>query len=185
MAGVATTDGVPSKRPMDADAAFSAIFERHHALIYHYLRTLVADDAVAEDLTRDSFVRAWRSFECEEPRNPKTWLYAIATNAALSAMRRRRLLRWLPVRAEHDARGMPSTADLEPLVGERAVLVRALNRLPAAEAACLLLRFQHGLSDAELAEALGVPVPTAKRRLCRARVAIREAYIRLREDAFG
>lgn len=159
---------------------FALIFEQHHAGIYRYLCRLVSDADLAEDLAQQTFVKAYQALASgPQPDNLQAWLYTIATNTAFSALRRRRLIRWLPLadEATHRAPG----PGLEARLGERELVAQALERLPRRDAACLLLHFHEGLTCAEVAQVLGLSLPATKSRLYRAREAFCEAYLRLRE----
>jgi RNA polymerase sigma-70 factor, ECF subfamily len=165
-------------------AAFAAVFEGYQARIFRYLRSLVGEPALAEDLAQDTFVKAYKALaQGHPPDNLNAWLYAIATNTALSALRRRRLIAWLPLQASPEAHEKPGAADHEGATGEQELINQVLAALPKTDAACLWLRFQHDLSYAELAHVLGTTVPAAKMRLSRARAAFRELYLRLNQEA--
>ncbi len=162
--------------------AFERIFDEYHQRICRYLCSLVGDSDLAEDLAQQTFVKAYRALgRGSPPDNLSAWLYAIATNTALSALRRRKLTQWLPFLEHAEARAPGQ--DQEALLGERELVGQALGRLGKSEAACLLLRFQQGLSYGELAEILGTSIPAAKMRLSRARAAFREVYLQLSEEA--
>ena len=165
-------------------AAFAAIFEAHHARILRYVRRLVGDGDVAADVAQDTFVRAYRALasgsSCD---NLDAWLHAIATNAALSVLRRRRIIAWLSLDASRVAETHAATPDGVERLGDRQLIAQAFARISRGDAACLLLRFQQGLEYPELALALGVSVTAARMRLSRARVAFREAYLRLSQEA--
>lgn len=163
---------------------FTPVFERYQERIWCYLRSLVSDDELAADLAQDTFVKAYRALrDGSPPENLSAWLYAIATNVALSALRRRKLIAWLPLHANTQASEKASGEDHETRAGEREHLRQAMAALPKDEAALLLLRFQQGLDYPELAQVLGCTVPAAKMRLSRARAAFREAYWLLAQEA--
>ncbi len=163
--------------------AFADIFEEYHLRICRYLCSLVNDSDLAEDLAQQTFVKAYKALvKGSPPGNLNAWLYTIATNTALSALRRRRLIAWLPIHGSAQAARSPGQ-DQEALTGERELLLQALGRLAKTEVACLLLRFQHDLSYDELADVLGTSVPAARMRVSRARAAFREAYLHLAEEA--
>jgi RNA polymerase sigma-70 factor, ECF subfamily len=169
------------ERAMRGEAeAFSELFETYHPRICRYLCALVRDADWAEDLAQQTFLKAYRALSRgAPPANPRAWLYTIATRTAISGLRRRRLMAWWPA-------GLVAHSTVpgqEALTGERDLLDRALARLTGADAACLLLRFQHELPYAELAQILGLSVPAARMRLSRARAAFREAYLQLEQEA--
>src|SRR6266705_4511116 len=85
--------------------AMRTLFGRHRVALYRWLRRLVGDDAVAEDLLSDVFLDVWRHAAAFEARSSvSTWLLAIARYKALSARRRR-------IDAELDARIVSTIAD--------------------------------------------------------------------------
>lgn len=162
--------------------AFAAIFDQYHQRMCRYLDSLVADGDLAEDLAQQTFVKAYRALaRGDRPQNLSAWLYAIATRTALSALRRRRLIAWLPL-AAGDAVRRTAPREEEGRLGERELLAQALAHLSKADAASLLLRFQQGLSYEELAEALGTSPAAARMRLSRARAAFREACLQLERE---
>jgi RNA polymerase sigma-70 factor, ECF subfamily len=168
----------------DAAQDFGNVFDTYHARIYRYLWSLVGNADQAEDLAQDTFVKAYKALRRgSAPENVNAWLYAIATNTAFSALRRRRLIEWLPIPGNREVERKVGQGDHAARTGERELIFQALSTLPKGDAACLLLRFQQSLSYAELAEVLGTSVPAAKMRLSRARAAFREAYLRLGQEA--
>ena len=155
-------------------AAFGRLFEQYHAPILNYLHRMVGDRALAEDLTQDAFVKAYNALPGTRPDLAfKPWLYRIATNTAISQLRRRKIVQWIPFLAGHD---QASGESIERTVGHRQDIRQTLERLPKHYAAVLLLRHYQGLSLAETAEALGITENAAKLRLFRARRAFAEVY---------
>src|SRR6476661_857697 len=132
-------------RARSGDAvAFERLFERYHAPILNYLHRMVGDRALAEDLTQDAFVKAYRALPNTRPDLAfKAWIYRIATNTAISHLRRRKLVRWVPfMRGQDHASG----ETVERTVGRRHDVEQALALLPKHYAAALLLRHYQGLS---------------------------------------
>jgi RNA polymerase sigma-70 factor (ECF subfamily) len=155
-------------------AAFERLFERYHAPILNYLHRMVGDRALAEDLTQDAFVKAYRALPTTRPDLAfKAWLYRIATNTAISHLRRRKLVRWVPFLAGQDH---ATGESIERSVGRKHDVEQALSQLPQHYAAVLLLRHYQGLSLAETAQALDITENAAKLRLFRARKAFAEVY---------
>ena len=167
------TDLVARARTGDA-IAFERLFERYHAPVLNYLHRMVGDRALAEDLTQDAFVKAYRALPNTRPDLAfKAWLYRIATNTAISHLRRRKLLRWVPFLGTQD---YASNESIERSVGRKHDVEQALHLLPEHYAAVLVLRHYQGLSLAETADALGITENAAKLRLFRARKAFATAY---------
>ncbi|MCP4518824.1 MAG: sigma-70 family RNA polymerase sigma factor, partial [Delftia sp.] len=87
------------QRAAEGDAAaFQAIFTRSQDRIYNYVCRMVGDPIEAQDLTQDSFIKAYKALQRgDAPANPSAWLYRIASRTCLDALRRRRLIHWLPL----------------------------------------------------------------------------------------
>jgi len=155
-------------------AAFERLFERYQAPILNYLHRMVGDRAVAEDLTQDTFIKAYRALPGTSPDLAfKAWIYRIATNTAISHLRRQKIVRWVPFLAGTDH---ASDESIERSVGRRYDVEQALKRLPQHYAMILLLRHYQGLSLAETASALDITENAAKLRLFRARKAFAGVY---------
>jgi RNA polymerase sigma-70 factor (ECF subfamily) len=139
------------------------------------LSRLLDDPRDVEEATQDTFVQAWRGLGRFEGRSAVfTWLYRIAVNEAL--MRRRRTK---PPTQELDERVERKLArpgeDAVETAELRGLLVAQIAALPFEYRAPLVLRDLEGLSNAEVAEALGLSVAAAKSRIHRARMTIRAA----------
>jgi RNA polymerase sigma-70 factor (ECF subfamily) len=155
------------------DQAFAALFEQFHAPILNYLHRMVSDRAVAEDLTQDTFIKAYKALPGTKPDLAfKAWLYRIATNTAISHLRRGKIVKWLPFVSDPEQRG----ERLERSVTRQTDISDALEQLPKHYASVLLLRHYQGLSLAETAEALDITENAAKLRLFRARKAFAKIY---------
>jgi RNA polymerase sigma factor (sigma-70 family) len=173
--GVADVDLVGRARAGD-QAAFTALFEQYHAQILNYVNRMVNDRSTAEDLTQDTFVKAWNALGgTRDDLAFKPWLYRIATNTAISHLRRKKLVQWVPfLGGDEDLH--PSGESVEGAVTRSIDIDRALKRLPRHYVSVLLLRHYQGLSLAETASALDITENAAKLRLFRARRAFAEVY---------
>ena len=174
-AGLATDDADLVGRARAGDqVAFARLFEQYHAPILNYLHRMVGDRAVAEDLTQDAFIKAYNALPGTRPDLAfKAWLYRIATNTAISHLRRRKIVQWIPFLPGHERAGDES---VERTVGQQQDIRQTLGKLPPHYASVLLLRHYQGLSLAETAAALDITENAAKLRLFRARKAFAELY---------
>lgn len=175
--GVAVDDRDVVGRARTGDqAAFADLFEHYHAPILNYLHRMVGDRAIAEDLTQDTFIKAYNALPSTKPDLAfKAWLYRIATNTAISHLRRKKLIQWIPfLGGDQDLH--PSSESVERTVTQQFDIERTLAKLPKHYAAVLLLRHYQGLSLAETAAALDITENAAKLRLFRARKAFAIAY---------
>ncbi len=172
----ALTDAACWARALEGDgAAFGEIFDRHRDRVFRHSLHLVPNAEDADDIVATVFLEAWRNRHrvrfVEDSMLP--WLLVVATNAsrnvARSTRRYRAVLRRLP----------PPSA--EPDLAERfdaGPAEAAYAKLSAAHRQVVALCVLAGLTEAEAAEALGVPRGTVKSRLSRANEILRN---RLRE----
>ena len=155
------------------EEAFELLVARYQAPLFRYLRGLVADPELARDLLQDTFLRAFRAIgSLEEPGLLRSWLYQIAHNQACSALRRRRLISWLPLSLGQ--RAGEYAPDRSAIAAAR--VEEALARVPAQQRAPLLLHLVAGFSYAEVADLLQVSEGTVRMRISRGRAAFRAAY---------
>lgn len=152
------------------------LFERHNAEILAYLRRMVDDREWALDLTQETFLAAHKARgQIADLENPRAWLYRIATNLALNALKRRRRFAWLPWHGQEERAGPVNVAEQ---VGRSAQIEAALAALPPDQRAALLLYAHHGLKISEIAQALDISEGAARMRLQRGREGFRQAYRR-------
>jgi RNA polymerase sigma-70 factor, ECF subfamily len=148
--------------------AFGELVRAYERRVASVLSRLLDDRRDVEEATQDVFVQAWRNLDrFRGDAQLFTWLYRIAVNEALMRRRRKR-----PDVQELDDR-LAAPPDPEP--GLHHLLVRALSALPFEYRAAVVLRDVEGLSNAEVAEALGISVAAAKSRIHRGRMQIRDA----------
>ena len=140
--------------------------------LYAIARLILRDAELAEDATQDALVRAWRDLPTlRDVERFDAWLYRLVVRACADVGRHRK--RW---RTEITIlRQEPSEPDRASELADRDQLERGLRRLSDAQRMVLILHFHIGLSPAETAEALAIPVGTAKSRLHYAIEALRAA----------
>ena len=161
-----------------------ALFKSYHDRIYRYVVRLVRDPVEAEDLTQETFLRAYRRGDSlRDPEAVRGWLYRIATHVCLDRLRQRKPQASLNSENEPEEGGhrvnTPVSASPSPLeITERketsACVQRCLDFLPDKYRAVILLREAHSLTASEIAELLGLTVTTVKIRLHRARRKLHE-----------
>lgn len=192
----ATAEAVLVERLRGGDgAALETLMERYASRVYRVARGITRTDADAEEVVQDVFLTLARKIDRFEGRAALgTWIYRVATNAALLKRRGKRaqlevsLEEHLPTFKEdghRDGERSYLLADwsqnpaAELLNDEaRAVLSRAIDQLPQPYRAVLVLRDVEELSNEEAAEILGESVASIKSRLHRARMALREQLTR-------
>ncbi len=160
---------------LGSDAAFSALFERFQAPIVNYLYRLVGDWEVANDLAQDSFLKAYNALpRTDDTLQVSPWLYRIATNTALDALRRRKRITWVPL--SHEWEPHSPYPDMAASHAESDAIQRALSTVPADMRVCLVLNMYQGMAYKEIADTLGISVNLVAVRIYRGREKFIEAY---------
>lgn len=161
----------------DAAVFFKGDYQR----IFRYIMSMVHDKAEAEDLTQDTFIRAYQRRNSLRNESAQTaWLYRIATNICLDRLRQ--FSRRNPIESETDLDQIevsePDTPSLQKVI-ERdemsACVQNYLNRLSDGYRAVILLHDMHQLTSPEIAQLLGESLAAVKIRLHRARHKLRIA----------
>ena len=151
-------------------AAFAAIYERHRAVVYRFARLMSGSDATAEDVTQEVFVTLIHTMPTYEPQRAGllTYLYGVARNVTRNRLRRDRRFVALETAAAASAPA-DDPHDAASRAQERALLRRAILSLPSRYRETVILSDVHGLTYAEAARVLHIPVGTVRSRLSRGR----------------
>jgi RNA polymerase sigma-70 factor, ECF subfamily len=150
--------------------AMRTLFARHRVTLYRWLRRLIDDEALAEDVLSEVFLDVWRQAAAFEARSSvSTWLLAIARNKAISARRRRTDV----ALDEEMAAQLPDLAD-DPESAlqkkDRAEVLRAsLAQLSPEQREVIDLVYYHGKSVKEVATIVEANEATVKTRMFYAR----------------
>ncbi len=154
--------------------AFSDLVCRHRSGVVNVVYRMCGDAELAEEAAQEAFLRAWQHLQGYNPRYAfRSWLYRIAINAALDALRRVQ-----PSLEEPDELPQPNALQPEAALesAQRADAVKqAVLALPPACRAVVVLREYEGLSYQEIGAALGIPVGTVMSRLSYGRTQLRLA----------
>jgi RNA polymerase sigma factor (sigma-70 family) len=158
-------------RPDTEPPSFDALYRSSAADVFAYAMTLLRDRPAAEDVTMAAFERAYRGRSRFDRRrgSERAWLFAIARNAALDELRRRK--RRAPLTGEPP--DLEVAHDTDPL--RRAAVRAALAGLEPRERELIVLKFVAGMSNAEIAAVVGTSESNAGTRLCRVVAKLREA----------
>jgi RNA polymerase sigma-70 factor (ECF subfamily) len=171
---------------------FGALVRRYERELYGYLRRYLGDETLAEDVFQNAFLQVYlKSGQYESGRPFRPWLYTIATNQAIDALRRNSRHQALSLQQAAEAAGSP--AELPGLINalqtrgpgpldslseqERRDRVRAsVDQLPELLRSVLVLAYYQGLKYREIAEVLDIPVGTVKSRLHAALARLQELW---------
>jgi RNA polymerase sigma-70 factor, ECF subfamily len=158
---------VRAERRDEAIALLLPAFRRKvFGLAYSFLR----DRGAAEDVTQEVFIKVWRALPAFDGRaSMSTWIYTIARNASLSALRGRR-----PQASLSDPQVMAAAESIDPVpsaevMAEHAALLRLVDQLPIKQRQVIMLFYMEAQSHEEVAAMLAMPVGTVKTLLHRAR----------------
>jgi RNA polymerase sigma-70 factor (ECF subfamily) len=171
---------VTAAREGDAEA-FGLLVRRHQRRVYRLAVHLLKSGAEAEDVTQDTFVRAYGALDRFDGRSePFTWIYRICVNLSLNALRSRKTRR---ASSPDDPRieallidnrpagGSPQRSSADKQIGR--ALVEGIDELSDTLRTTLVLVCIDGLSHAEAGEVLGCPEGTIAWRVHEARKKLR------------
>ncbi len=169
---LADADLVARVRQCGDPNAFGELVRRYQSPVRAFLARLTrGDQAVADDLAQETFVRAWQNLSRFRGESRfSTWLFGIAMNQFRQRRRRERRHSPPPIEAAV-TEAEPVAATPRPGVGLD--LAEALERLPLAERAAVVLCCQYGLTHEEAAQALDCPLGTVKTNILRGREKLR------------
>ena len=158
--------------------SFESIVEEYGDFVYNLTYRILGNPADAEDAAQEAFLAAYRNFDRFRGESKvSTWLYRIATNAALMRLRKDRNKRTLTQTGYDDMQLASPTDGPEKLALNselREHLEGGLEQLPPNLKAAVVLRDVQGLSNEEAAEIAGISVSSLKARLHRGRVLLRK-----------
>jgi len=148
-------------RTRDA-AAFEALYDAHHRLVYGIAIRILGDAGAAEDVTQAVFLKIWTAPDRFESGNFAGWIARVARNQALDVLRRKS-------NSETElSEAIPNSDLLEEQVFSDidAARVRdALAQLPSEQREPIELGFFNGITHAEIARQTGIPLGTIKTRI--------------------
>jgi RNA polymerase sigma factor (sigma-70 family) len=175
VAGLAAGDG----------AAATVLVRRYQRRVFGLAVTIVSDRALAEDVSQEAFVRAWRHAGAYDSRRGSvaTWLLTITRNLAIDALRMRRSQPLDPATIVSLVGAAPGRGPLEAAVAstESDRLRRALATLPEEQRRAVVLAAIGGRTGQEISESEDIPLGTAKTRVRTAMLRLRDALAEERD----
>jgi RNA polymerase sigma-70 factor (ECF subfamily) len=160
--------------------AFGELVRRYQKPVFRIILRMVKSMDDADDLTQDTFVRAYRGLKTfKEEFDFHPWLYRIAYNQTINFLNKRKRQAAVDLEdvPEGDIKAGPAPESPLQAASRGELLDRveeALDRLPEDQKTVFLLRVQEGLSYEEIAQTMGTPKGTVMSRLARARMALRK-----------
>jgi RNA polymerase sigma-70 factor, ECF subfamily len=159
------------------EQAYGHLVQQYHTRLFNFVRSMVRNDELAEDITQESLVKAYFSLSrLENPASFKSWLFRIANNNTLDYLRKKKLAM---VDVDDNIRetyvesaGSPEEGALSRARTEH--IRSAMNKLKPDQRAILVMCDLQGLSYTEIAEALCIPFGTVQSRIFYARKKLKE-----------
>jgi RNA polymerase sigma-70 factor, ECF subfamily len=160
------------RRAMEGDHdAFESLVWGAIARLDAAARLILRDPDLARDAVQDALIGAWRDLPgLRDPDRFDAWIHRLTVHSCLDLLRRRRRR---PVEVEVDDLDIAPAEDFASVIADRDRLDRALRRLEPQARALVVLHYFLGVTVPDAAEAIGIPVGTAKSRLHRALAAMR------------
>lgn len=158
------------------ERAYGRLVQTYQSRVFNFVRSMVRNDEVAEDITQESFVKAFFSLKrLQNPGSFKSWLFRIANNNTLDWLRRKRFQLIDVDEQIHESYVDERNPERGAMEEERLLHVRkALDKLKPDQKAILVMCDLQGLSYAEIAEVLKVPFGTVQSRIFYARKKLKE-----------
>jgi RNA polymerase sigma-70 factor (ECF subfamily) len=157
-------------------ADFTELYEQYAQDVFRFALYLTGNRSDAEDITAETFVRAFAAPDRIRAATVKSYLLTIGRNLFLQSLRQRGKHDPLPEDVHDPARSISQQIETK---AELEATLANLQRLPDVDRAALLMRASHGLSYQDIAQALGISISSAKVKVHRARAVL----IRLRAAA--
>ncbi len=161
-------------------AAFAEFYDRHSTLLFGVALRILGDAHEAEDVLQEAAVQLWERAPLHDPSlgKPVSWAVALTRNKAIDRLRSARRRSALNDAAGTEAGFGEDTELAAPraaMTSETTGFVRtALTSLPADQRAAIELAYFGGLTQAEIADKLHVPLGTVKARIRRGMIALRD-----------
>jgi RNA polymerase sigma-70 factor (ECF subfamily) len=164
-------------------ASFAILLNRHRAGILHFFYRKVKNLALAEELSQELFLRVYRARRSYEAKAKfRTWLFRIATNLAINAVRDARKYAWHArlsdapegVRPLQIADGLPTMEERLVRQTRFAEVRQAIAELPDLQRSAVLMQRYRDMEYAEIARALHCSEPAVKSLLFRAHETLRQ-----------
>ena len=153
-------------------SAYAGLVQRYRPTLGRFAVRMLGNQADAEDVLQETFIRAYRSLARCEPARFHSWLFGILINRcrtfAAQRARRQRVV-------SSDEWTVASAASAQPADDDewRSAIQKALEQLPDEQREAFLLKHVEDLSYEEMQELTGVRIPALKMRVLRAREALR------------
>ncbi len=161
-------------RTQSDEGNLELLWDQYSRRLGGFIRSRVGDEAEAEDILQEVFIRVHRNLCCQSDWNkPESWIYQIARNLIIDHYRRRREMVEIP----ETIASAPDLPEEDPEAVLALSLTEMIDELPESYRQALILTEYQGLSQKQLAEKLGISLSGAKSRVQRARDKLRDMLL--------
>ncbi|HST78572.1 MAG TPA: RNA polymerase sigma factor [Verrucomicrobiae bacterium] len=157
---------------------FESLYQSYAPQVRRFVLFLCGDSALADDITSETFVRAWIGQGKIREATVKAYLFTIARNLYRDNLRRNRRNTELEESIPDDSPGLANRTEHK---AELAAVMKALQELPEIDRAVLLMRAQEEMPYEEIAQAMELPVTTVKVKVHRARLKLMQVRANFQE----
>lgn len=157
--------------------AFEELIRLFYPYVAKFLLKMTGDELLSEDLTQETFLKMIRGIDRYDPGGKAgfgTWLIAIAKNCYVDSLRRNRV-----VLSDVEELQLGDPFDMADSVLQKMTheeVLRAVESLPAEQGLAIRLKYEQGMTLAEIAERFGVPQKTVKSRIHEGTVKLRKLF---------
>jgi len=161
----------------DLDEAFKLILSSQKSKLYLHLRRMLGNHDDTNDVLQETFIRIWKNLDKFEGKSSiSTWVYRIATNAALTHLNKEKKKNHVPLKDVHHP-AAHSTAPSPEVIQKK--LQKAMELLPPKQKQVFVLRYYEEMSYEEMAELTGTSQGALKASYHHA---VKKIEAELRED---
>jgi RNA polymerase sigma-70 factor (ECF subfamily) len=169
------------------DLAIGALVRRYQNYVYRLCYLIMRNEQDAEDMTQETFIRAFRAlprYEIREGISFEAWLYRIAVNRCRSRMRRKwyQVLPWPTPGPQITANSDEQPDHLVQQGEQRSEMLEAIDHLGHKHRLVVILRYYAGFSNEEIARVLDIPSGTVRSRLHTARQRLKRLLVEKEEQ---
>lgn len=161
--------------------SFRLLVERYQGPVIRFIRNMINDSHICEDIAQDVFLTAYKKLASFDPHrsNFSTWLFVITRNKTLNALKKKKPVSMSQLPQTHDSQNPSDDLGKKELFNE---LNRILQSIPAIQKTAFVLAEFEELSYAEIAQIEGTKIGTIKSRINRAKNKLRSALMDLNGD---
>lgn len=164
--------------PKSNERRFAALMHTHQGHIRAFLRRLCKNEALADDLAQETFLRVYKRLDqLTDQSSQKAWIFQIAYRIFLDYIRKENRRKNIDDQRQHPQDSTPAAPH-----GLKMDIENAMNTLPQDQRAAIMLNISYGFSHTEIAKTLNQPLGTTKSHIARGKATLR-AFLNAYEKA--